>query len=102
MKLFSQFSKNFTMDFLKPSLGIEVGIILIIQVIDSDSGESYAANAFAIWIWRREKSRLHIRSLKKLHMNHVHTWVLCSRCKKLCIPLNNLELLFVCIYISKV
>ncbi|KAL1087288.1 hypothetical protein V6Z11_D08G172700 [Gossypium hirsutum] len=44
------------MDFLKPSLGIEVGIILIIQVIDSDSGESYAANAFAIWIWRREKS----------------------------------------------
>ncbi|MBA0737038.1 hypothetical protein Gogos_010521 [Gossypium gossypioides] len=33
-----------------------VGIILIIQAIDSDSGESYAANAFAIWIWRREKS----------------------------------------------
>lgn len=34
----------------------KVGIILIIQAIDSDSGESYAANAFAIWIWRREKS----------------------------------------------
>ncbi|XP_040930290.1 putative disease resistance RPP13-like protein 1 isoform X2 [Gossypium hirsutum] len=52
----------------------KVGIILIIQAIDSDSGESYAANAFAIWIWRREKSTVAELLDYQLFVALLRTW----------------------------